>query len=141
MGQGVTGRPHAGDQHVPAVVRQCHRPLDVQWIPAGQQAVNFETPRHEQDIGQNIRLDLRNIDRLSLLVNAAPHAIVADAMAGTRAQGVVDGDQRQGAQIVALALDVVHLGDFLLQGAASDRHAQGIDFVSAVLLVAHAFRA
>ncbi len=90
MRQRVPGRAEPDDEHVLAVVRQGVRPADVQRIPARQQPVDLDAPRHLQHVGQHAGLDLRNVDRLLLLVDARLHAVVADPVAGARAHRVVD---------------------------------------------------
>ena len=69
-------------------------------------------------------LGLRDVDRLLLLVDAGLHAVVADAVAGRRQHRIVDRDDRQRADRVALRLQHVHLGDLLFERAAGERHAE-----------------
>ena len=62
-------------------------------------------------------------------------------MPRARAHRIVDDDQRQSADVVALPLDQVHLGDLLFERAAGDVDAERIDLVAQVLAIAHAFGA
>ncbi len=75
------------------------------------------------------------------MVDTAFHALVADTMAGARTHRVVDDNHRQRADIVALAFNQMHFGDFLIQRATDGGHAQWIDLESFGFLVAHAFGA
>ena len=139
--QRVARGPETHDERVRAVIRPRVRAAHVQRIPAREQTVDLETVRHEQHVGQHVRLDLRDVDGLGLLVDAALHAVVADAVPGARAHRVVDHDQRERADAVALTLHDVHLGDLLFERAPRDLHAERIDLVRPVLAVAHALRA
>ncbi len=141
MRQRITRRPEPHDQRIRAVIGQCVGTADVQRIPARQQTVDLEPIRHEQDVGQHVRLDLRDVDGLRLLIDAALHAVVADAMPGARAHRIVDDDQGQRPDVVALPLDQVHLGDLLFERAAGDVDAERIDLVAVVLAITHAFGA
>ncbi len=140
VGEGVAGRAHTHHQHFLAVIRERHRAFHVQRVPARQQKIHFEAERHVQHIGQHVGFDLRNIHRRDLLVNAALHAVVADAVPGARAQRVVDHDQGERAEVVAIAFQHVRLGDLLLQRAADERHTERVD-VQLAALVAHALGA
>ncbi len=126
MRQRVAGRTQPDDQHVASVVRQRIRPIHVERIPARQQAVDLDAPRHLQHVGQDARFDLRDVDRLLLLVDAGLHAVVADAMAGSRAHRIVDGDDGQRADGITGLPHHVHLGDLLVQRAAGQRNAERV---------------
>src|SRR5206468_842509 len=86
------------------------------------------------------RLRLRDIDRVLLLEDAALHAIVADAVAGAGAHRVVDADERQRPDRVALAAELVHLGDLLVQRAAAQRDAERVLLIEVGLRVEEARR-
>ncbi len=105
------------------------RALDIERVPARQERVDLEAPRHEQHIREDVGLDLGNIDRLGLLVDAAFHAVVANTVAGTGAHRVIDDHQGQGADIIALALDQMHFGNLFAQRATGEGYAQRIDLV------------
>ena len=139
MAHRVTRRPQTSHQHIFAVVGQHGRTFDVQRIPAGQQAVYFKTVGHEQYIGQHIGFNLRNIDRIGFLIDAAFHALVADAMPGARTHGIVDNNNRQSANVVAIAFDPMHFRNFFIQGTTDCGHAQWINFEGIGFFVAHAF--
>ena len=138
--QGIARRSHAHHQHFFAVVRKCHRAFYVQRIPARQQEIHLEAEGHVQHIGQHIGFHLWNIHRRHLLIDAALHTVVADAMPGARAQRIVDHDERKGADIVAIAFQHMRFGDLFLQRATDERHPQRVD-VQLTALVAHAFGA
>ena len=125
MRQRKAGRPHAGDQHPLAGGGERHWPGQVQRIPPCQQAVDLEAPGQVQHIFQRPRLGLRNIDRVLLLIDAGLHAIVADAMAGGRAHGIVDDDDGECRQRLSPRLGLVHLGNLFFQRAARQGHAEG----------------
>ena len=127
MRQRVAGRPEADDEDVLAVVGQRVRAPDVERIPARQQAVDLDAPRQREHVGEHAGLDLRDVDRLLLLVDAGLHAVVADAVAGARAHRVVDDDERQRADRIAGLAQRVHLGDLLVERAAVERDAERVD--------------
>ena len=127
MRHGKTRRAHARDQHFLAVVRLGQILARAQWIPARQQIVNFHAPGQTQHIGQQARLDLRDIHRLLLLIDAGLHAIVANAVAGGRYHRVIHHRHRQRGDAVAVALQSVHLGNFFFQRAAGECHTQRIN--------------
>ena len=126
MRQRVAGRAQAHHQHVAAVVRQRVRSLCIQRIPACQQAVDLDAPRHVQHVGQHAGFDLRNVDGLLLLVNAGFHAVVANAVTGAGAHRVVDHDDRQRADRIATLAHRMHLGNLLVERAAGQRDAERI---------------
>ncbi len=126
MGQRITRRPHADDQHIFAVVGQGVRAPDVQGIPARQQGIDLEAVRQEQDVRQNIGFNLRDVDRLRFLVDAGLHAVVADPVTRPRAHGIIDHDQRKRPDIVTLALEDVHFRDLFAERAAGEGYAQRV---------------
>ena len=128
-------RPRADAENSCAVVRQRIGAASIERVPAGEEIIYFEAPRPVQDIGQDPRLDLRNIDRILLLVNAALHAVVADAVAGGRHQGIVDHDHRQRTQRIGVQLQRMRFRYALFQRATGEFHAQRIGAKPAILLV------
>src|ERR1043165_4173992 len=89
----ITGRAETDDEHVATVVGQRIRSTDVERIPAREEAIDLDAPWHPQHIGQGAGFDLRDVDRILLLVNAGLHAVVADAVSGARAHRIVDDDE------------------------------------------------
>ena len=124
MREREAGGPEAHDQDLAAAGGLGQRPAQIERIPSRQQRVDLEAPGQRQHVLEDAGLDLRNIDRLLLLVDARLHAVVADAVAGRRAHRVVDDDNAEGADGVAAGLDQIHLGDFLVERAAGERHAE-----------------
>ena len=124
MRQRESGRTQPHHQHFVPAGRERQRTREIQRIPARQQAVDFEAPRQLQHVLQRTRFHLRNVHRVLLLENAGLHAVVADAMPGAGRHRVVDGDNRQRAQGVALLLHHVHLGDLFIQRAARQSDAE-----------------
>ena len=120
VGEAEAGGAEADHQHLPAAVRQRQRTGEVQRVPARQQAVDLEAPGQVEHVLQHARLDLRNIDRVLLLIDAGLHAVIADAVAGGGAERVVDAHGRERAQRPALGLEELHLGDLLFQRAARE---------------------
>ncbi len=108
MGEIEAGRTQPDHQHGAARRRTRDRPAEVERIPARQQRIDLEAPRQAEHVLQGAGLDLRDVDRLLLLVDAGLHAVVADAMAGRRHQRIVDGRHRQRADGEALALEKIH---------------------------------
>src|SRR5205823_4570489 len=104
-------------------------------IPSGEQAEDLEAPQQEKNVGEDARLDLRNVDRILLLVDAGLHAVVADPMAGTGAHRIVDHHHRQTGDAVAVSAEEVHLADALVERAAGERNAERIRLDLAVLLL------
>ncbi len=129
------GRPQADDQDLAAGRLFGIWAGEVQRIPPGQQAVDLEAQRQFEDVLERPGLDLRDVDRLLLLVDAGLHAVVADPVAGRRAHRVVDRDDGQGTDGVAVPLQRVHLGDLLFERAAGQRHAEGALLERPVLLL------
>jgi hypothetical protein len=126
MGERVPGGAHAHHQHVHAAVGARMRPLGAERIPAGEQAPDLESPAHPHHVGEHAGLDLGNVDRVLLLVDAGLHAVVADAVAGPGRHRVVDADQRQRGEEISFAGGGVHLGDALFQRAAGEGDAERI---------------
>src|SRR5206468_1977048 len=84
--------------------------------------------------------DLRDVDRLLLLVDARLHAIVADAVTGAREHRVVEADERERSDRVALTLERVHLRDFFVERTAGERHPKAVR-LDRTALVLEALRA
>jgi hypothetical protein len=126
VGEIETRRPEPHDQDLVAALGLGDRPSEVKRRPTGQQAVDLEAPGQRQNVLEGARLDLGDVDRILLLVDAGLHAVVADPVPGRRQEGIVEGGGDQRAQRVALALEKVHLGDLLLQRAADQRCPEGI---------------
>ncbi len=135
MRQRVPGGPEAHHEDVLAVVWQRVGPADVQRVPPGQQPVDLDAERHREHIGQDPGFDLRDVDRLLLLVDARLHAIVADAVAGTWTHRIVQRDERESAEGVALLSERVHLGNLLVERASAQLDAERVDRNPAVPLV------
>ena len=134
MRQRVPGRPEADDEHIFAVVGQRVRALCVQRVPARQQAVDLKTVGQVEHIGQRSGFGERDVDRLLLLENAALHAVVADAVAGAGAHRVVDRDQRERPDRIALLFEQVHLRDLFVERAALGLDAERVALRRAVRL-------
>jgi hypothetical protein len=111
-----------------------HRPAQVERIPPREQAINFEAPGQRQNLLEDSRLDLGDVDRLLLLINAGLHAIIADAMAGGRAHRIIECDDGERTDRMAAGLDQIHLGDFLVERAARQRDAEDAFLELAALL-------
>ena len=124
--QRVSGGPQPDDEHIAPVVGERVRTPHVQRIPARQQLVDFHPPRHVEHVGQHAGLGLRDVDRLLLLVDAALHAVVADAVAGAGAHRVVDGHDGERANRIAVLPDDVHLRDLLVERAAVQRDPEWV---------------
>ena len=88
-----------------------------------------------QHVGEHAGFDLRNIDRLLLLVDAGLHAVVANAVAGARTHRVVHRDNREGTNGVAALAQRVHLGDLLVERTAGERNAERVGRDRAGLVV------
>src|SRR5208282_478042 len=125
-------------QHLVAGYRLGHGPAQIERVPARQQSVNLEAPRQMENILERARLDLRNIDRLLLLIDAGLHAVVADAVAGAGNHRSVNNGYRQGADRISPRLDHVHLGYFFFQGAAGESHPERAFLEDAAFLVLEA---
>ena len=76
---------------------------------------------------------MRDVDRFLLLEDAGFHAVIADAVPGGGGHGIVDGDDREGADGDAVLFDDVHLGDFLFERAAGELDAEVAALEPAVL--------
>ena len=113
------------DQHLVAGVRLGHGAIEVQRIPARQQAVDLEAPWKVQNIFKRSCFNLRNVDRLLFLKDAGLHAVIADAVAGAGSHWIINDDNGQRAHRIAVLLDGVHLRDFLFEGAAVQSHSKG----------------
>ncbi len=109
MRERVSGRPEADDHYIFAVVRQRIRTFCVERIPAGQQAVDLKPVRQLEHVGERRGLSHRDVDGLLLLKDAALHTVVADAVARAGTHRVVDGDDRERADRIALFFEHVHL--------------------------------
>ena len=135
------GRAQPDDQHGAAGRGTRDRPAQVERIPARQQRIDLEAPRQAEHVLQGAGLDLRDVDRLLLLIDAGLHAVVADAVPGRRDQRIVDRRHRQRADREALALEEVHLRDLFLERAAREGHAERRLLERAGLAVLQAARA
>ena len=124
MRQRKAGRPEPDDQHLVAARRFGQRPAQIERVPARQQCIDLEAIGQRQHVLQAARLDLRNIDRLLLLIDAGFHAVVADAVAGAGRHRIVDRDDGERADRIAARLHQVHLGDTLFERAAGQLHAE-----------------
>ncbi len=141
MGEVEAGRAEADHQHAAAGRGTRQRAAQVERIPARQQRIDLEAPRQRQHVLQGSCLDLRDVDRFLLLVDAGLHAVVADAVPGRRHQRIVDRRHRHGADREALALQEVHLRDLFLERAAGKRDAERRFLEQAGLAVPQASRA
>src|SRR5579885_3036351 len=130
----------ADDEDVLAVVGERKGALGVQRIPAREQRVDFKAVRQAEDVRQYPGLGLRDVDRLLLLEDARLHAVVTDALARARTHRVVNTDDGERGNRVAVALEDVHLGNLLVERAAGELDAERILFERAVTL-AQALRA
>src|ERR1051326_170964 len=95
---GSVFRPAVGTTAKPSCAgkgREAERAAYVDRVPARQQRIDLKAVRQEKDVGEHPGLDLRDVDRVLLLVDAGLHAVVADAVAGAGAHGVVDHDDGQ----------------------------------------------
>src|SRR5438105_12236380 len=117
------------------------RALHAQRVPAGEQAPDLVAPREPERVDEDAGLDLRDVDRLLLLVDAGLHAVVADAVAGARRHRVVDAHQRQRGDRVAFARLEVHLADALFEWAAGERDPQWVLLVALAVLLPEPLRA
>ena len=122
----ISCRSHPDDEDVLAVVRKGVGALDVERVPPREQAVDLEPPRKIEDIGQNARLSLRDVDRLLLLVDAGLHAVVADPVARAGDHRIVDRDHREGGDRIALFLEPVGLGNLLPERTAVEDDPDGV---------------
>ncbi len=102
-----------------------NRATQIERIPSRQQGVDLEAPGQAEHILQGAGLDLRDVDRFLLLIDAGLHAVVADAVAGRRQQRIVDRRDRQRADGEALRLQEVHLRNLLFERAPCEGDAEG----------------
>ena len=84
MRQREAGGAEPDHQHLAPGRGHRQRPADIERVPARQQRIDLEAPGQRQHVLEHAGLDLRNVDRLLLLIDAGLHAVVADAMAGRR---------------------------------------------------------
>jgi hypothetical protein len=142
VGQGIAGRAEAHHEHLVAALRPGQRAGEVEGLPAREQAVDLEAPGEVEHVLERPGLRLGDVDRVAVLVlvHAGHHAVVADAVAGAGAHGVVHGDHRERADDAALGLQLLELADALFQGAAQHLPTQGIglDAPRGGVLQAHA---
>ena len=135
VGEGESGGTKADDENFFAGIGDGNGPHEIEGVPAGEEAVDFEAPGELEHVLEGAGFGLRNIDRFLLLIDAGFHAVVADAVAGAGAHGVIDGDNGQRSDRVALTLDLVHLRDLLVEGAAGEGDAERGFFVLASLFL------
>src|SRR5207248_11327040 len=76
-----------------------------------------------------------------LLVDARLHAVVADAVPRSRRHRVVDANQRERGDEVALARRHVHLADALFERTAGERDSQRVLLVAIAVLLVEPLRA
>ena len=80
MSEGKTSRSQSNNKNLAARCRLWKGSGEIERIPPREQRVNLEPPRQRKNLLEGACLDLRNIDRLLLLINAGFHAVVANAM-------------------------------------------------------------
>ena len=124
MRQGISRRAHPYHQYLPPRRGSGQRPVQVERIPPRDKAINFKAPGQLQHILQSSRFSLGNIDRLLLLVNAGFHAIIANPVPGTCAHGIVHHNHGETAHRDTLGLELVELGDALLQRTTGKQDAE-----------------
>ncbi|GBD06136.1 hypothetical protein HRbin20_01738 [bacterium HR20] len=130
--QGVSCRAHSDNEHLAPIVGKWVRSLQPQRVPPCQQVVEFDAPRQVQHIGEHTGFDLRDIDWLLLLEDAAFHAIVANAMASACAEGIVDCDHHERSERIALRFECVHLANVLIERATSQGDIEGVPPVASI---------
>ena len=134
VGQRVPGGAEPDDENVLPVVGKGDGAPDVQRVPARQERPDLEAPRHRENVGENPRLGLRDVDRVLRLEDAGLHAVVADPVAGAGEHRIVDADQGQRAEGVPVPAERVHLADLLLERTAGEGNAERIRLHLAVLV-------
>src|SRR5262249_17932532 len=105
MGEREARGPEPHDQNLAPGPRARQWSAQIELIPPRQQTVDFASPGQRQNLLENARLDLGNVDRLLLLIDAGLHAIVADTVPGCGAHRVVDNDDGERADRMAADLD------------------------------------
>src|SRR5690349_9420408 len=120
----AAGRPQPDHRHAAPRRRPRDWPREVERVPARQQRIDLEAPGQAEHILQRAGLDLRDVDRFLLLVDAGLHAVVADAMSGCSEQRIINHCHGKRTQREALALEEVHLRDLFLERAAGERDAE-----------------
>ena len=128
MRKGEAGGTKANDQDFKTGGRAHEGAREMQGVPAREQAIDFEAPGEFQNVFERAGFDLRNIDRLLLLEDAAFHAVITDAVPGGGGHGVVNGDDGEGSDGIALALHLIHFGDFFVEGAAGQLDSEDAGF-------------
>ncbi len=137
----VARGPEAHDEDVFAVVRARVRAIDVERVPPRHEPVDLEAEWQSEYVGEDARFHLGDVHRLLLLKDARFHAVVADAVTRAGRHGVVDGDERERREDVALLAHQVHLADFLAERAAAELDAQRVLLHGAGLCFVKALRA
>ncbi len=127
LGHSEPRRPHACHQHLAPIIRLCRKLHGAQGIPAGQQIIQLNPPGKVEDIRQNAGFNLRNVDRVLLLVHTGFHAVIADAMAGSGNHGIIDHGHGQCRQIQSVPFENLHFRNFFFEGTARQGHAQRIN--------------
>src|SRR5215471_12978541 len=117
-------RPHADNEHALSGRLKRQRAAKIERIPACKQGIYLEAPWQSQYVLEYARLRLWDVDRVLLLIDAGLHAVVADAVPGGGDERVVDADHRQRRERQAVRAQLVKLGDFFLERAAGEDHAE-----------------
>ena len=132
--QSEAGRAEADNEHLAAGRRLREGPPQIEWVPAGEQRIDLETPRQPQYVFQGAGFDLRDVYKLLPLIDARLHAVVADAVPGCGTDRIVDGDDGEGAEAVAARLHQIHFRNLFLERAAREGDAEDAFLEGAVFL-------
>ena len=135
VGEGEAGGAESDHQNLVAGGGPHDRALKVEGVPAGEQGVDFKAPGKFKYIFKGTGLNLWNINRFLFLEDAGFHAVITDAVAGAGDHGVINCDDGEGSDGVALLLNCVHLGDLFFERAAGQFDAEDAGFKRSVFLV------